>query len=187
MQLRVTNINGQIGIKTTDAVLSIRQPKGELEMTTKKTDLNLKINLPKVKIDQSQCFSEAGLKDVFELTAEAAQRGMQNAQETIGKIAADGDRMANFQTKEDVIAALDWEKAFPGPVDYNIGFIPRSRPKIEVEGGVAFNPQLGGVEFKAKIYAPEITVATKPSVEIFLMRKPEFHFEFIGNNVDIQV
>lgn len=185
MQLKVTNIPAKIGINKHDAVLAIRQPRGELEITTTPTDLNMKTEHVQVRIDQSQCFSEAGLKDIFELTEDFARMGKEAVLEGIANRVAEGNRMAMIENKVNVIAQIDMEKALPEPVETNIDFIPKSRPRIDFVGGVSFNPQMGKVDIKAKINSPEIN-ATPPSMEFYLLQHPEFHFEFVGNNVDIK-
>jgi hypothetical protein len=185
MQLKVTNIHGQIGININDASLSIRQPPADMEITTKPAELNMETNQVKIKIDQSQCFSEAGLKDVFELTEEFAQRGREVALEAVGNIAGEGDRMAMIENRADPFVEIATNKALPPPAEFNIALMPVSRPKIEFEGGVYFNPQMGQVDIRVQINAPEIS-STQPSLDIYLLQKPVFSFEFVGNTVDIR-
>lgn len=184
MQLKITNIHGQIGININDASLSIRQPQADLEITTKPAELNMETRQVRIKIDQSQCFSEAGLKDVFELTEEFAQRGREAALEAVSNIAGEGDRMAMIQNHADAFAEIATNKALPPPADFNITLMPVSKPKIDFEGGVYFNPRMGQVDIRAQENSPEIS-ATQPSVDIYMLQKPEFSFEFVGNTVDI--
>lgn len=184
MQFKVTNIHGQIGINKNDATLSIRQPKADLEIVSEPAELNTQNKQVRIKIDQSQCFSEAGLKDIFELTEEFAQRGKEYALEAIGKIVDEGDRMAMIENHADAFGEIATAKALPPPAEVNITLIPVSRPKIEFEGGISFNPRIGELRINSRINSPQIS-ATYPSLEVYLLQKPEFHFEFVGNNVDI--
>lgn len=185
MQLRITNIHGQIGININDAVLSIRQPKADLEITTKPVELNIETKQVQIKIDQSQCFSEAGLKDVFELTDDFAQRGSEAALEAIGNITDEGNRMAMIETQADPFAEIGKDKALPPPADFNIALMPVSRPKIDFEGGLSFDPVITEVEIRSQLNPPEIS-ATYPSIDFYMIQKPEFRFEFVGNNLDIR-
>lgn len=184
MQLKITNIHGQIGIRKNDAVLSIRQPRADLEITTHPAEAEIKTDQIKVKIDQKQCFSEAGLKDVFELTRDFANKGMQDVLEGIGRIVDEGNRMAQIDNKADPFVEIATNKSLPEPAPVNITFIPQSRPKIDVEGGVNIKWKAGSVDMKSRINSPEIT-ATPHSMEIYLAQRPDFHFEFVGNNVDV--
>lgn len=183
-ELRITNIRGMIGINQTDALLSIRQPRADLEISSSPPQLNMHTEHLRIKIDQSQCFSEAGLKGVLELTGEFAKRGQQAALEAIGTIISEGNRMANIVNKADAIAEIAAERAVPPPAETNIVLMPTSRPKIEFEGGLSFDPEAGQVNIRAKANPPEINVQDG-SLEIYLLQRPEFRMEFVGQNVDI--
>jgi hypothetical protein len=185
MELRITHNHAKIGINKIDAFLSIQQPRANMEIKTTPADLGLEIEKPRVIIDQSQCFSEAGLKGIFELTEENAQLAQQAALEAIGNYATEGTRLAQIETRVNVIAEIGAEKLLPEPAEINIKFIPQSRPKIDVVGGVKFNPQMGKVDINIQANRPKIDVKNG-SVEIFMLQKPEFHFEFVGNNLDIK-
>lgn len=187
MKLRITNIHAQLGINKHDAILSIRQPKAELQITTIPTELNTKTERLKITIDQKQCFSEAGLKDIFELTREAAERGKQAVLEAIARTTTEGNRLAMIENKSDAIVEIAAEKSLPAPADTNITFIPRSRPKIDVTGGtVSFSPKRGGVKIDIRAIQPELNT-TSPEIEFYFLQKPVFKFEFVGNNVDVSI
>lgn len=186
MRLQVTNVHGQIGITTHNSVMQIRQPKAQIEMKTVPAELNAHTELVQVKIDQRQCFSEAGLKPPAELSQEFAQRGKQAALDATAKKVYDGNRMATIKNKVDVVAAIATENALPPPDDFNITLMPTSRPKINFEGGVSFSPRWGRVDIKVVINRPEINV-TPGWVEVYLLQKPNFSFEFVGDNVDLAV
>ena len=185
LSLQITNIHGQIGINTNNAEQSIRQPQAELNIQTTPSELNMHTEHVRIRIDQSRCFAEAGLKSVFELTYEFAQRGIQASLEAIGNEVYEGNLMGAIKNKIDAIAAIAAQKAFPPPADFNIALMPQSRPKIDFIGGeVSYNPQMGNVSIEIRPNKAEINV-TPGSVEIYMLQKPYFHFEFIGNNVDV--
>jgi hypothetical protein len=184
MELQITHIRGQIGINTRSADLSIRQPMADMEITTTKPQANAKIDQVRIKIDQSQCFNEAGLKNVTAFRDEITQRGKAAVIKAIASTVDEGNRMAMIKNKSNAIAEIAAEKTFPPPADFNIVLMPQSRPKIVFEGGFSFSPEAGTVNIYFKPNKPEIEV-TRGSVETYLLQRPYFKFEFIGNNVDV--
>ena len=185
MQLQINSIRGQLGIIRHDAVLSIRQPRAQVKMTSMPAELNTRTEHIKVRIDQSQCFSESGLKRVFELSDELAARARQAVLEGIAAVAVEGNRMSMIENKSNAVVEIALDKTFTPPADFNVDLMPKSRPKIEFEGGkVHFDPVLGGVNIEVQVNPPEIS-ATPASIEYFWQQKPFFRMEFIGNNIDV--
>jgi hypothetical protein len=59
--------------------------------------VEIESELPRVQIDQYQCFAEAGLKNNGDLLREAAQMSIQQAMDYTAKAAADGDELAAIE------------------------------------------------------------------------------------------
>lgn len=185
-ELRVTNIHGIIGINKNDAVLSVSQPSAELQIRTTPAQLNATTRQAQVVIDQSRCFSEAGLKSCLELTDEFAQRGRQAAIEATAQIVAEGNRKANIRSKADAVGDIAASKVFRAPDEYNITLMPKSRPKIDFVGGISFNPRPGRVDINF-ITNPVKFSITAPSINFYWRQEPSFSFEFVGKNLDVNV
>lgn len=185
MQLQITNIRGQLGIIRHDAVLSIRQPRAQVKMNTVPTELNMRTEHIKVKIDQSQCFRETGLKSVLELSDESAALGRQAVLDGVARVVDEGNILAMIENKSNAVVEIALDQTFTPPADFNVDLMPKSRPKIEFVGGeVNFDPVLGGVNIEVQVNPPEIS-ATPASIEYFWHRQPFFRMEFIGNNIDL--
>lgn len=147
MSLNVSTRMPQLQIKTINARLEIQQPKGELLISQTKPTMIVDRQLPRVLIDQSQQFSEAGLKKWHELIDEYVQLGRQQALKGIARIVEDGNRMAQIQRKmPEAIPELALKNSTPPKVEVNFDMIPKTRPKIEVEGYLNIDWQLGKVE-----------------------------------------
>ena len=185
-ELRITNIHGIIGIDKNDAVLSVRQPSAELQIRTKPTQLNATTKQAQVVIDQSRCFSEAGLKSYLELTDEFAQRGRQAALEAIAQNVVEGNRKANINIKADAVGEIAADKVFRAPDEFNITLMPTSRPKIDFVGGISFDPRPGEVNINFTPNSVEFS-ATAPTISFYWKQQPYFSFEFIGKNLDVNV
>lgn len=85
-------------------------------------------------IDQSRCFSEAGLKSISELIYNHAQKGMQDAMAAIERINSEGARMKEIQNGPGAIADIGKSKFIEGMAPFIYDAIPKSRPRIEVVG-----------------------------------------------------
>lgn len=183
MPLSITTIKGQIGIKTTNAYLDMRQPKGEQSIKQIKPQMIIDRELPKVLIDQSQPFSEAGRKSWAEFAAEYAQLGRQQALESIGRIVEDGNRMAQIQNRmPDAIPEIALKNSTPKQHEFDFALMPTSRPKIEVTGYLNIDWQLGGVEYS---YTPRKPVADyhPGKAEIYMKQYPKTEIRYIDNRV----
>jgi len=92
-----------------------------------------RLDLPKLKgelsIDQYPSRASYNIKTIPDLTQEAAQRGHQTAIETIGRIASDGDAVANRQA---TVASLAVAAAEPIPAAIDLVSIERPDIRYEV-------------------------------------------------------
>jgi len=183
LPLSITTIKGQIGIKTTNAYLDVRQPKGEQSIRQIKAQMIVDRQLPKVLIDQSQPFAEAGRKPWSQVAAEYAQMGRQQAIEGIARIVDDGNRMAMIQRKmPEAIPEIALKNSTPKQHEFNFGMIPTSRPRIEVTGHLNIDWQIGGVEYN---FTPRRPVADyhPGKAEIYMEQYPQINFKYIDNRV----
>ena len=100
-----------------------------------------RLDLPKLKgelsIDQYPSRASCNIKTIPDLTRDAAQRGRQTALATIGRIASDGDAVANRQA---TVAALMVAAAQPEPAVVDLVSI--ERPDIRYD----MNRQPGNFE-----------------------------------------
>ena len=97
-----------------------------------------RMQLPKLKgelaIDQYASRASYNMKTVMDNTRDDAQRGYQTALATIGRIAADGDAVANRQSTVGALAAAAAE-----PLPVAVDFVSIARPDIRYD----VNRQLG--------------------------------------------
>lgn len=178
MPLQITTTKPIIGIQTTNGQMSIQQSRGEQTIRTTMPKANIKSEKPKVIIDQYQCFAEAGLKNFLDLTKENAQLGGQRALEAIARIAQDGDRLAMIQKNMPPAIPEIAEKNAWDELDYNIGTIPKSRPKIEVTGDLKIDWVLGKVNIDYKANKPSIHYKMG-RVDIYLRQKGNIDIQYV--------
>lgn len=181
--LRITKTDALIGINTTPAKVKISQPKAELEMHQKQAKVIINTEPAKIKIDQTQCFNEAGLKNNEAFFADMVQRSTQDLLEGIARTISEGDFLASIENKTDAVAEIAANNSIK-TYDFNVDFIPKSRPKIDVVGGtIDIQVDEGYVEIKAKPNMPIFDVEVG-GIEFYLRQKPDLKIEFVGNEVD---
>lgn len=103
--------------------------------------------LPKVTIDQYECFAEAGLKNNADFSKEYVEYSKSKASEAIEQIVYEGDRMAMIENRmPDAIPEIAFENSIKEK-DWNMNMIPESRPKIDIDGYLNLEWEMGKLNF----------------------------------------
>lgn len=184
--LIINKVDGQLGIKTTNAKLYIEQPPADFRIEHKDSKLIMHTEQVQILIDQSACFSEEGLKSNMELLEQAKEMGRQALMEGIARRAQEGRRMGNVGKNANAIAEIAFENSFDNH-EFGLATIPMSRPKFDVKGGtVDIQVDEGYVRIYASPNKPKIEVEPG-KVEIYMIQYPQISFEYTGNSVDEKV
>ncbi|MFZ7101353.1 MAG: DUF6470 family protein [Peptococcaceae bacterium] len=176
LQIRTTP--ALLGINTIWGRQRIEQPRGELHIEQPRAELKIDRELPKVLIDQYRCFAEAGLKRPLDLMKEIRQRNYNKFLRNIAEMNQEGDMLAQIEKGGNPIAVLGAKRAFPAR-DFNIGFIPQSRPEFEVTGHLEIEWQLNKPQISYEVRKPVIDYLPG-RVEIFLRQWPDIDFNYIN-------
>jgi hypothetical protein len=177
-----------IRISTTPAILNHNVQKPIQDIVQKKADLDIKQvhskvrvegTLPKIRIDQSQCFDEAGLKTPLNLTYANSDYARQQMLQAIGRIAEQGDELSNVHKRYNAIATQAYQNAYGQfEFDWNIDYIPKSRPKIDlIEGQLDIKVEGGTVQNDTRINAPQINY-TPGKVSFYLKQQNSITMEY---------
>jgi len=182
--LRIEQNYGRIGLDIQPAQLSIQQPKASIKMHQTLPKLEIERTPLEIHIDQQDCWNEVGLKDPLTLSNEIAQIAKQAGLEGIGRIVEEGNRLAKIEAGGNPVVEIAAEVSNPPPCEFNIDFVPKSRPKIDFTGGeLHFQAVEGKFEWKAIPNKP-IIEATQPKVTGYMLQWPSLTIEYLGNNLD---
>jgi len=192
MGISITQVHAKIGIERTPSKLEMESRMARLELKQKHAKVNIRTELPRVEIDQYECFASAGLKKPIDLSREAAQRAYQHVLEYIGKVAEDGDRFAAMELGGSPIADIAERDAYP-EYEFNIDFIPKARPKITIKGGdVQIDPERNsegvnnGVE--GKFIPGDLKINYTPTrIRVYMRQYNQIKFDYRGQNVNIKL
>ncbi len=134
MALQISRTDAKLNIETMPSHLSIQNRQARLELSLKEAKVEIHTEMPRVVIDQSDCFATSGLMKPIDLTRQAGRKAMQQAMAYAGKVAGDGDAMAAIENNSNMIAAIA-KRDSTTVHEYGIGIMPEGRPKISVTGG----------------------------------------------------
>lgn len=189
LSIRTTDI--QLGIERTPSSLQMETQIARLELHQKHAKVSITTEIPRVLIDQYQCFAEAGLKGNYDFTREAAQRGYQQVMGFIGQTARDGYALAAIENGGNPIAAIAVRDASPQK-EFGLDFIPESRPKIEVTGGstdIQWDSNGGGVNNAVEgNYIPGYSrLDFRPTdINLYVKQYPSVKISY-ENNIDVSI
>lgn len=118
-----------------------------LNMQTTYPKVYIDRELPKVIVDQYECFAEAGLKNNTDLSREFVEYARSQFLAGVDKIVSEGNRMARIENRmPDAIPEIAFDNAMENK-DWNIDIIPKSRPKIDVKGHLNLEWEMGKLNF----------------------------------------
>lgn len=179
MTLRISTTPAVIGLQRTPLTMSIRQPDADLQIENRLPKVRINNTFTQVKIDQTQPFSEAGLKPVLEWAYESAQIARQAVGEYTASTVDQGNQMANVQTQADVVADTADNNAFGKFIrDYNVESMPKSKPKIDfVDGKAEITIEEGESNISVLPNAPEIEFR-RGRVDVYLQQKNSIAITF---------
>ncbi len=141
MGLSIQTTPAKISIETIDCRIERKNMFARLELKQKPPVVNIKSELPRVLIDQYECFAEEGLKNNIDFTKEQSENAYRNVMEYIARVSQDGDSMAKIGKKANIMIDIAQRNSVT-PHEFGLVTMPMSRPKIEAVGGtVEFDPE----------------------------------------------
>ena len=188
MGLSISRTDIKLGMESSPARLEMQSQPARIDFHHTDAKLNIRTDPPRVTIDQYECFAEAGLKNNYDLLKDASSRAYQHIMEYIGQTAEDGRTLAAIENGGNPIAAIAARDAFPVH-EFGIGFIPQSRPKIDVTGSVQIEPVLdsnGATNSITGDYTPgSLNINYIPwQLNIYVKQYPSINIKYEGNLID---
>lgn len=182
--LTIETTQARIGIQTQQGSMSIRNPSVNSGISVTHQTIRIESTLPRVLIDQSRPFAEAGLKGNMELSQEYAAYGRSEMLKSAARIAEQGTALANFHQNPDAIADQGYSNAYEQFIhEFDIDSIPKSKPDIQVvEGTNEVTIQPGEVRNTITAVKPEISVE-KTKVSVYLQQMNGIRIQNIDTRV----
>lgn len=149
MALHIQSQRAQLSWTTQDAYLTQSGNGGQtLQLSSTKPQLEIQTKLPKVHIDQTQPFAEAGRKNIRAFMEDSVAYGRTVLSRGIDRIVSDGNAWIDIHTGVDPIPDQAEYNAYGQfEKDFTYGPMPSSRPQITLdEGRVTYHFQKGRVD-----------------------------------------
>lgn len=180
LKLQVNHTWPEIGINRTPARLEMTSPGYTLDMSVTQSQIKVTGTLPKITIDQSACFAEAGLKGLEGLRSELVAYSKSEMLASIGRIVDQGNELAGIPNAAGAISDQAYYNAFEQfDKEFNLGTVPTSRPRIEVvEGQTDVHVTPGTVENRTVPQKPTIHYQ-KGAVEVYMKKYGSIETRFV--------
>ena len=188
MALEIRTTPAILGHNITKPKQSIEQPKAQVEGGFTLSQVRVEATLPKVTIDQNQSFNESGLKDVKSFSEDYVAFAKQKMQEGIGRIAEQGNQLANVHEGGNAIADQALHNAFDQFYhEFGMVTMPRTRPQINlVEGQVDINVTKGQNNQRVVAQKPRIDYQLG-KIERYMEQYSSISIRYLGEKVNLQV
>ncbi|WP_261131801.1 DUF6470 family protein [Bacillus sp. Marseille-Q3570] len=179
-QIRIQSQPALIGLKTTQSVQQIRQPKAEQSIQQPKADMTISTTNGVLTIDQTQAWNDMDLKSVIVRTEEAAQLGREDLLAGIARRAQEGDQLMRIENGGNPIAEQARINSGDEMKEWNIGWIPSA-------GSVKLNYQPAKVDIDVQVNKPKIETTPRNAehtyqpgdVEVFLKQRNSLSIDFV--------
>lgn len=188
MALQINTTPAILGQNITKSKLSIEQPKPQVEGSISFANVRVEATLAKVTIDQDQAFNEAGIKNIKAFSEDYVNFAKQKMQESIGRIAEQGNQLTDIHLGGDPIADQALYNAFDQFYhEFGMVTMPRTGAQIDVvEGRVDTSVEEGQITGKIRAQKPIIKYQ-QGRVERYMEQYSSISIKYLGEKVDLQV
>jgi hypothetical protein len=107
--LNVSTQPTKLEFTTQQPVLSLKTTPPKIQVSTEAATLEIHQQQGTLEIDQSPCRASYGLLDQIGFTQRNAQEGMRMAQEGVGRVVEEGNRLAGIDSHENALANIAME------------------------------------------------------------------------------
>lgn len=155
----------------------------KLSIDTEAAKLDISQGQGNLEIDMYPLRASYGMKNRTDLTGEFAGLGRETALDTIARIAANGERLANIATKEDAAVNIAVEESVPSKSDVTwaylekpiINYTPRKTQTNVVPGKINITVTEGNVQ----------TQYTPGRIDMRMLQYPAVHFSTTESKVNL--
>lgn len=184
MSLQIQQTRGQIGIQTSPGQMQIESPKQTLELSVTQAVVIVDSDPAKITIDQSQCFSESGLKGIVDFMADAVSFAKSQMFQSMGRIAEQGNALTDIHLSKTAIGDQGMYNAYDQFIyDYNMETMPKSRPVINIiEGNLDIQVREGQINNTTKIQKANLSYR-HGSVQISMLQYPSINIQAVDTKI----
>lgn len=179
--IEIHTVSAQIDIRTQSAAVDLRQPLPHFTRKIVRGAISVEHTPPQLDIDSSGAQSMEGHKTNAELSADAAEKGMQAVQDYVRQQNEDGRRLLRDAPKDKhVVAEMAREKTMDGG-KFTPTYTPWQSPQISFtdnDFNMEVTPDEQTIDWEVYPKA-EVSLSREADLKIGLSRYPEIDIEYI--------
>lgn len=188
MPITINTIDAKYGIDRVPGGFSIQTRQSEISIDRQDIKLNISHEWPQLRIDQSACFSESGLKNNLDLMVSISSQGKQMAEEFTTRKSSTGDSLGRIN-EMDLVTAISQKP--DDKHEFGMVTMPQSRPVIDFVGArldIDFDTGVdgahNGVKFDVKQGEVELNY-TPTKIQIYMLEYGKVKIDYIpGGKLD---
>lgn len=154
-KLHMQSQMGRIGMESTASRQEISQPRADMTIEQPSAKMDIHTKNAVLHIDQSQAWTDAGLKSVKQMIQEHAQQGYQAFLDGTGRRASQGTEMMRIENQGNPIVQQAEANAYKALKQLGITFIPGNF-------SVRFDYEPGYVDIEVTPEKPRINAMARP-------------------------
>lgn len=188
MALRINTTPAVLGYNIKKPQQTIQQPKAHVEGSMTHARISMHSTRPQLTIDQVQSFNESGLKSVTAFSDEYVSFAKEKMQESIGRIASQGNQLTDVHLGGDQIAEQAVYNAYDQFYhEFGMVTMPRTGPQINITPG-DLQIQVTRGQLNGKIIAQKPIINYQPGkVERYMEQYNSISIQYVGKNVDLKL
>jgi hypothetical protein len=180
--IEIKSIPMSMEFKINKARYEIVSTHATFEMTRDKGGLKMQMKPTKLNIDTVEARYSAGIKSAMRSVEDSAQKGIQAAYKATARYAEEGNLMLDINFMDNPIPEIAMRR-FMSDVDFNIGFIPSTRPDISWEPGeLSINFEMDKLNFDWNVERPQINFIPG-SIEFIINEYPRVEINYVGTPI----
>ncbi len=183
LQLKIDRALGWLGIAQSWGYIEVNTTPADIKIVTKPTTLEIDIDWPVVRVDQTQSLASMGYKNVIPFQKDIAEKAQSILLAGIKRTAREGDRLGRIEANGNPLPEIAEAAAWPEK-DYNVAITPKIPPNISSTGGVCIKAVRGEIAVEAKTRLPQIS-AQKGNLDVYVKVKPSIEIEVIGQWINL--
>lgn len=168
----------QIRVHTENATMHIEHVRPRLHISQTPAKMHLETVMPSFTMDWDRLREETGLGSGTAHARQLRDKSYNDVLDIIAEISHRGDRAMDITSGEQVFVEIAKEQSRPKPVEYNVGTMPKSLPKMEWKRGsvnIEWEAHEMIMEWEPRFSQPSVSVDPY-SIEIWLEDLPAVRF-----------
>ncbi len=184
MELKINQQYAKIGMDIKEPVLKLEISEPQLQTTTSRAELSIEAGQAVLHIDQSQCFADAGLRNLTQFAAYCGSLAYNDYSKGLDRVVGEGHMLARIEDGAS-ISQVAFNRCNPAPDPITVVAIPKQPPRTWFDSTpVKYDYSPAQVQSELRRGNVENN-CERGYVDIYLLQKNSIEINWVNNNYDI--